>query len=312
MKGVWRQRNTGCILALIMSRMMVMMIWSHHYQHQTGRALRQKTGGEHPKPSYVSSSCAGLPRPPACARLPRPPPSAYMRLHWAACGMEERGGAGGAAQPAGAKESSASTGAATEVGAGRSNKHRRTYWEPCAEGKEARRQWAPAFEAKVKGNEEAADAYWDGLPKRQSTRERAWVLGEHYNMTKGDRESRIWMTIDAMHEQLRWYRSQELRVEIPPAAFKCGQAVLQWWAPWMKDAEETPASQPPSCFKRNIIGTSISSSSSSSPCLREPPLAQASAATVGGAMSKWKVVGGDSSGASQHAAPSSQQEGPSC
>ena len=151
MKGVWRQRNTGCILALIMSRMMVMMIWSHHYQHQTGRALRQKTGGEHPKSSYVSSSCAGLPRPPACARLPRPPPSAYMRLHWAACGMEERGGAGGAAQPAGAKESSASTGAATEVGAGRSNKHRRTYWEPCAEGKEARRQWASAFGAKVKG-----------------------------------------------------------------------------------------------------------------------------------------------------------------
>ena len=118
MKGVWRQRNTGCILALIMSRMMVMMIWSHHYQHQTGRALRQKTGGEHPKSSYVSSSCAGLPRPPACARLPRPPPSAYMRLHWAACGVEERGGAGGAAQPAGAKESSASTEAATEVGAG--------------------------------------------------------------------------------------------------------------------------------------------------------------------------------------------------
>ena len=61
-------------------------------------------------------------------------------------------------------------------------------------------------------------------------------------MTKGDRESRIWMTMDAMHEQLRWYRSQELRVEIPPAAFKCGQAVLQWWAPWMKDAKETPAS----------------------------------------------------------------------
>ena len=242
MKGVRRQRNTGCILAFIMSRMMVMMIWSHHYQHQTGRALRQKTGGEHPKSSYVSSSCAGLPRPPACARLPRPPPSAYMRLHWAACGMEERGGAGGAAQPAGAKESSASTGAATEVGAGRSNKHRRTYWEPCAEGKEARRQWAPAFEAKVKGNEDAADAYWDKLPKRERDRQRGRRLGEQNHMTRGDRESRIWMTLDAMHERLRWYRSQELRVEIPPAAFKCGQAVLQWWAPWMKDAEETPAS----------------------------------------------------------------------
>ena len=103
---------------------------------------------------------------PACAGLPRPPPSAYMRLHWAACGVEERGGAGGAAQPAGAKESSASTGAATEVGAGLSKKDRRTYWEPCAEGKEARRQWAPAFEAKVKGNEEAADAYWDSALSR--------------------------------------------------------------------------------------------------------------------------------------------------
>ena len=43
-----------------------------------------------------------------------------------------------------------------------------------------------------------------------------------------------------MHEQLRRYRSQELRVEIPPALFKCGQSVLQWWAPWMKDASKTP------------------------------------------------------------------------
>ena len=44
MKGVWRQRNTGCILALIMSRMMVMMIWSHHYQDRKG-VRRQRTGG---------------------------------------------------------------------------------------------------------------------------------------------------------------------------------------------------------------------------------------------------------------------------
>ena len=59
-------------------------------------------------------------------------------------------------------------------------------------------------------------------------------------MKRGDRESKIYMTIDDMHEQLRRYRSQELRVEIPPALFKCGQSVLQWWAPWMKDAPETP------------------------------------------------------------------------
>ena len=45
----------------------------------------------------------------------------------------------------------------------------------------------------------------------------------------------------ARDEQLRRYRSQELRVEIPPAAFKCGQSVLQWRAPWMKDAPETPS-----------------------------------------------------------------------
>ena len=82
MKGVWRQRNTGCILALIMSRMMVMMIWSHHYQHQNGRSLRPKNGGEHPESSYDSSSCAGLPRPPACAGLPRPPACTGLPAGW--------------------------------------------------------------------------------------------------------------------------------------------------------------------------------------------------------------------------------------
>ena len=34
--------------------------------------------------------------------------------------------------------------------------------------------------------------------------------------------------------------SQEVRVEIPTAAFMCGQSVLQWWARWMKDARKTP------------------------------------------------------------------------
>ena len=47
-------------------------------------------------------------------------------------------------------------------------------------------------------------------------------------MTRGDGESKI----------CEW----EHRLKIPPALFKCGQNVLQWWAPWMKDAEETPAS----------------------------------------------------------------------
>ena len=67
-----------------------------------------------------------------------------------------------------------------------------------------------------------------------------WVLGEHRNMKRGDRESKVYMTIDVMHEQLLRYHSQELGVEIPVAAFMCGQSVLQWWAPWMKDAPETP------------------------------------------------------------------------
>ena len=151
-----------------------------------------------------------------------------MRLHWAACGVEERGGAGGAAQPAGAKESSASTGAATEVGAGLSAKDRRTYWEPCAEGKEARREWAPAFEAMVKGNEQEAADYWDRQSKKEKDRQRWRTIGEQNNMTRGDGESKI----------CEW----EHRLKIPPALFKCGQSVLQRWAPWMKDAEETPAS----------------------------------------------------------------------
>ena len=149
---------------------------------------------------------------------------------------------GGAAQLAGAKESSASTEAATEVGAGLSAKDRRTYWEPCAEGKEARREWAPAFEAMVKGNEQEAADYWDSQSKKEKDRQRAWRLGKQRNMTRGNRESNIFSTIDLMHQQLLRYRELELRLKIPPALFKCGQSVLQWWAPWMKDAEETPAS----------------------------------------------------------------------
>ena len=58
-------------------------------------------------------------------------------------------------------------------------------------------------------------------------------------MKRGDSESKVYMTIDVMHEELRRYRALELRVEIL-ALFKCGQSVLQWWAPWMKDATVTP------------------------------------------------------------------------
>ena len=131
--------------------------------------------------------------------------------------------------------------AATEVGAALSAKDRRTYWEVCLEGKKVREHWNAEFEATVKRNEEEAADFWDSLSKKQKDQQRGWILGEHRNMKRGDRESKIYMTIDVMHEQLRRYRSQELRIEIPSAAFMCGQSVLQWWAPWMKDAPETPA-----------------------------------------------------------------------
>ena len=61
-------------------------------------------------------------------------------------------------------------------------------------------------------------------------------------MARVDYESKAYMAIDVMHDELRRYRKLELRVEIPPALFKCGQSVLQWWASWMKEAKETPAS----------------------------------------------------------------------
>ena len=61
-------------------------------------------------------------------------------------------------------------------------------------------------------------------------------------MARVDCESKVYMAIDVMHEELRRYRALELHVELLPALFKCGQPVLQWWASWFKDAEETPAS----------------------------------------------------------------------
>ena len=118
-------------------------------------------------------------------------------------------------------------------------KDRRTYWEVCLEGKKVREHWNAEFEATVKCNEVEAADFWGSLPRRQKDKQRMWILAEHGNMKRGDRESKIYMTIDVMHEQLRRYREQELRFAIPPALFKCGQSVLQWWAPWMMDAHKT-------------------------------------------------------------------------
>ena len=120
--------------------------------------------------------------------------------------------------------------ARTEVGVALSTKEMRTHWEVCAEGKHVRDQWDADFEATVQWNEKEAADYWDGLSKKQRDLQRAWRLGEQRNMKRGDRESKIYKAIDDMHEQLA----------IPPALFKCGQSVLQWWASWMKNALETP------------------------------------------------------------------------
>ena len=64
---------------------------------------------------------------------------------------------------------SASTEAATEVGAGLSAKDRRTDWEVSAEGSQARQQWTTDFKATVKCNEEAATAYWVSLSRGKMT-----------------------------------------------------------------------------------------------------------------------------------------------
>ena len=54
-------------------------------------------------------------------------------------------------------------------------------------------------------------------------------------------ESKIYQTIDAMHEELRMYREAKAGFALPKPAFKQGQSVLHWWASWMKTAKQTPA-----------------------------------------------------------------------
>ena len=61
-------------------------------------------------------------------------------------------------------------------------------------------------------------------------------------MEKADRESQIYQTIDKMHADLKRYREVELQHAIPAPKFKHGQCVLQWWAGWMKTAEQTRSS----------------------------------------------------------------------
>ena len=98
----------------------------------------------------------------------------------------------------------------------------------------------PSFSSAVRQRDQEAREYYQHLSKRQKTVERGWLHAEWRNMARGDRESRIYQTIDNMHADLRAYKEMELKVAVPDPKFKCGQSVLQWWAGWMKSAEETP------------------------------------------------------------------------
>ena len=68
----------------------------------------------------------------------------------------------------------------------------RTHWEVSLEGKHVRDQWDADFEARVQCNEKEAADYWDGLSKKEKDWERGWMLGEHRNMKRRDRESKMW------------------------------------------------------------------------------------------------------------------------
>ena len=48
------------------------------------------------------------------------------------------------------------------------------------------------MKAKVQCNEKEAADYWDGLSKKEKDWERGWMLGEHRNMKRRDRESNMW------------------------------------------------------------------------------------------------------------------------
>ena len=62
-----------------------------------------------------------------------------------------------------------------------------------------------AFAAAVQRRDDEAKAYYQGLPKREKTVKRAWMLGEQRNMQRGDRESRIFQTIGKMAADLKAY-----------------------------------------------------------------------------------------------------------
>ena len=78
------------------------------------------------------------------------------------------------------------------------------------------------------------------LSRKRKAMERARFMGNQRNLARADRESKIYKTIDAMHEELRMFCSAKAGFALPTPAFKQGQSVLHWWAHWMTTATVTP------------------------------------------------------------------------
>ena len=94
-----------------------------------------------------------------------------------------------------------------------------------------------SYTAAILARDAEAERVHQGLSKRRRAEERAWFKANERNMARGDRESKVFQQIDAMHEELKRYREEKAGRAIPEPKFKTGQSVLQWWS---KSAAETP------------------------------------------------------------------------
>ena len=96
--------------------------------------------------------------------------------------------------------------------------------------------------AAILARDAEAERVHQSLSKRRRAEERAWFKANERNMARGDRESKGFQQIDAMHEELKRYREEKVGRAIPEPKFKTGQSVLQCWSSCMKSAAETPLS----------------------------------------------------------------------
>ena len=99
---------------------------------------------------------------------------------------------------------------------------------------------AARISAKARELDEEAFAKYAALSKRAKTEARCKFMAEERNMARGDRESKVFQQIDLMHAEIKRLKEAATGVKIPDPKFRTGQSVLQWWSPWMKNAEETP------------------------------------------------------------------------